>query len=117
MTHQHKYEVVLKDKDDTDKFVGIDIDEYSLDFIVHAFTGMTELNLFCVIHDDSGQISDAPECQAFTIPWDNILYIHQFHGLKATLDKANEKVKKDGDTFNKVLAEHKMKAEKDMSIG
>lgn len=111
----YKYEVVLKEKDKDGLFLTIPIDEYDLDFIVHAYTGMTQLNLFCIIKEN-GELTDSEKCQAFTIPWEQILYIRQIHGLKSTMEKANKKMNQDQKNLNKTLEKHKNGLRSDASI-
>ncbi len=108
---RYRYEVVLKEKDKDGLFLTIPIDEYNLDFIVHAYTAMTQLNLFCVIKDNKGEITDSEDCQAFTIPWSEILYIHQISGLKTTIEKANNKIDKDSKLHQEINEKYKKENE------
>ncbi len=114
---QYKYDVVLKEKGKDSAFLSVGIDEYHLDFIVHSFTGHTQLNLFCVVYDSEGKVSDSLECQAFTIPWDNILYIHQMHSVKTAFDNASQRVSKDMDLVTKITEEHKNRTKNDVAVG
>lgn len=113
---EHKYEVVLKEKTHESEYLNILIDEYHLDFIAHGITGYTQLNLFCIVYDGEGKVSDLPECQAFAIPWDNILYIRQMHGIKSMFDKTEIAIDKARATLTEIAENAEKVRKEDMSV-